>query len=79
MATKLNKPVTRKIKVQDINGVEGEVDVTMTGSGIVFSSGRRKLGTVPWLHVVKGATPPGNMPGAYMGNYLGWLLELQNL
>jgi hypothetical protein len=78
MATKLNKPVTRKVTIADVNGVEGEVDVTMTGSGIVFSSGRRKLGVVPWTHVVKGATPPGNMPGAFMNNYLGWLVELSN-
>lgn len=77
MATKLNKPITRKVIVTDVNGVEGEVDITMTGSGIVFSCGRRKLGVAPWSHIVKGATPPGNMPGAYMNNFLGWLLELQ--
>lgn len=76
MATKLTKPVTRLVEIKDLFGVEGDVAVTMTGSGIVFSKGRRKFGVVPWASIAKLVQLPGNIPSKYAGNPMGWLTEL---
>ena len=76
MATKLSKPVTRVVTLKDANGTEGEVAVTITGSGIVFSKGRRKFSTVPWDAIGKLTTMPPNAPAKFVGNHLGWLVEL---
>ena len=78
MATKLTKPVTRVISVKDINNTEGEVAVTMTGGGLAFHKGRRKLGVVPWSAIGKLAAIPPNAPAKFMGNPLGWLVELSS-
>lgn len=76
MATKLTKPVTRVIQLKDANGIEGEVAVTITGGGVTFHKGRRKFPTIPWASIGKLATMPGAMPAKFMGNPLGWLVEL---
>jgi len=76
MATKLNKPVTRAVDITDIYNNTGEVDVTITGTGIVFSKGRRKFGVIPWASIAKLSTLPGNFPAKFMGNPMGWLIEL---
>ena len=76
MATKLSKPVTRVVTLKDTNGTEGEVAVTMTGSGLVFHKGRRKFPVIPWAAIGKLAPMAGNMPAKFVGNPLGWLVEL---
>jgi len=76
VATKLTKPVTRVVDIKDINDVVGEVAVTMTGSGIVFSKGRRKFGVIPWASITKLVTLPGSIPAKFAGNPMGWLTEL---
>lgn len=76
MATKLSKPVTRVVNLKDANGTEGEVAVTMTGSGLVFHKGRRKFSVVPWSAIAKQITMTGAMPAKFVGNPLGWLVEL---
>ena len=76
MTTKLTKSVTRALKVKDVNGVEGEVCVTMTASGLQFWKGRRKLNVISWAEISKLSTLPQNAPARYSGNHLGWLVEL---
>ena len=76
MATKLNKPVTRVVDITDVYNHTGEVAVTMTGTGIVFSKGRRKFGVIPWASIAKLSALPGNFPAKFMGNPMGWLIEL---
>ena len=76
MATKLTKPVTRVLSVKDVNGVEGEVSVTISEAGVAFVKGRRKLVVVPWVEVGKLAVLPDNAPSKFEGNSLGWLVEL---
>ena len=76
MATKLSKPVTRVVTMKDANGIEGDVSVTMTGSGLVFHKGRRKFSAVPWSAITKQILMTGNMPAKFVGNPLGWLVEL---
>jgi hypothetical protein len=76
MATKLNKPVTRVVEIKDVNGVEGDVAVTMTASGLAFSKGRRKFAQVPWSNMGKLLTLPMNIPAKYAANPFGWLVEL---
>ena len=76
MATKLAKPVTRALKVKDANNNEGEICVTMTGDGIQFWKGRRKLNVIPWAEIGKLSTLPPNGPAKFAGDNLGWLVEL---
>jgi hypothetical protein len=76
MATKLTKPVTRALKVKDANNNEGEICVTMTGDGIQFWKGRRKLNVIPWAEIGKLSTLPPNGPAKFAGDNLGWLVEL---
>ena len=76
MATKLSKPVSRAVTLKDNNGVEGEVTVTLSTSGISFHKGRRKFPVIPWTAVGKLNMPPGHFPARFMGNPLGWLVEL---
>lgn len=76
MATKLSKPVSRVVHLKDANGTEGEVTVTMTGTGLTFHKGRRKFSVVPWASIGKLVMMPGNMPAKFVGNPLGWLVEL---
>ena len=76
MATKLTKTVTREIKVKDANGIEGDVCVTISASGITFHKGRRKLSLIPWEKVAKLTDIPMNAPAKYMANHIGWLVEL---
>lgn len=76
MATKLTKPVTRVVSVEDANGCEGEISVTISEKGVQFIKGRRKLDVVPWEAIGKLTTLPMNAPARYSGNHLGWLVEL---
>jgi hypothetical protein len=76
MATKLTKPVTRVIGIKDINGMPGDVAVTITAGGLHFHKGRRKFGIIPWADIIKLNTLPMNIPARFSGNPMGWLIEL---
>ena len=76
MATKLTKTVKRQIVMKNVNGVEGDVDVTMSPNGIVFSKGRRKLPEISWDEIGKLATLPDNIPAKFTGDKMAWLIEL---
>lgn len=76
MATKLTKPVTRELELEDINGCKGDVCVTISDKGVSFHKGKRKLPNIPWDEIVKLATMPPNIPAKHTGNKIGWLVEL---
>ena len=76
MATKLEKPVSRELKIKDEFGHEGEVIVTMTGSGIELKKKRtsRKM-LVEWKDLNKILKLPANAPAKHSSNPLGWLTQ----
>ncbi len=76
MATKLTKPVTRELELEDINGCKGDVCVTITDKGVSFHKGKRKLPPIPWDEITKLCTMPPNIPAKHSGNKIGWLVEL---
>jgi len=76
MATKLTKPITRVVSVQDVNGIEGEISVTINENGVQFVKGRRKLNVVNWEEIGRLTSLPLNCPARYSENHLGWLVEL---
>lgn len=76
MATKLTKPVTRVLNLKDLNGIEGEVAVTINEGGLYFSKGHRRLGFVAWADIAKLSHLPLVAPAKFSGNPIGWLVEL---
>jgi len=77
MATKLVKPVSREVELEDEFGNSGDVIVTMKKDGIEFrmKSTSRKI-FMPWQKVIKGmAKLPANAPGRHLDNPLGWLVQ----
>lgn len=76
MATKLTKPVSRELIIKDEFGHEGEVTVTMTGSGLEL----RRKGTsrklfVEWTNLNKVLKLPATAPSKHSANPLGWLTQ----
>lgn len=76
MASRLSKPVSREITLEDKYGHSGDVIVSMQPQGIKL----RKKGTsrnlfVPWTDLGKIINLPGTAPAKYAGNPLGWLVE----
>ncbi len=77
MATKLTKPLSREIQIEDKFGKIGGVVITITSHGIEFrrkGSQKRKL-FVEWkgMEKVLGMNP--EMPAKYSSNMFGWLIE----
>lgn len=76
MATKLTKPVSRELQLKDDFDHEGDVIVTMKGTGVEL----RRKGTsrtlfVPWSKIGHAADLPGRIPARHALNPLGWLVE----
>ncbi len=76
MATKLDKPVTREVAVQDASGVDGSLNVTITAEGItVRGKGTQRELSISYLDLAAAAEAPEGMPKKFADNKLGWLVD----
>ncbi len=76
MATKFTKPVRRELEISDLNGVSGDVVVTLTAHGLSFrAKGKQRELTLNWKEMNKLLVLPMKAPARFSGNPLGWLIE----
>lgn len=76
MATKLTKPVSREITIQDNVGYEGPVIVTFDAKGLTLrAKGKKRNLTVLWSSLGKSIVLPMQAPAKFMANPLGWLVS----
>ena len=74
MATTLTKPVRREITIVDEFGRRGPAVLTVTGTGIELrAKGRRRKLFFSFARL-RPDSLPGEMPGAFASNPLGWLI-----
>ena len=74
MATTLTKPVRREIEVSDTFGRRGPVIATITGTGIELRAKGRKRKLFFSFSKLRPDALPGQIPGAFVANPLGWLI-----
>ncbi|NOX52985.1 MAG: hypothetical protein GXP27_00820 [Planctomycetes bacterium] len=74
--TVLRRPVRRLVDVRDEFGRAGRIVVTISESGIELRGhGTRRRLRVHWRAIALAATRPGHMPGRYLHDPLGWLVD----
>lgn len=76
MATKLTKPVSREIEINDVHGNVGPVIATMTARGIILrGKGTKRQFTIAWESLRSAIKAPVVMPARFSANVMGWLIE----
>lgn len=77
MATKLIKPVSREIQMEDNHGNVGPVVITMSTKGIALrgKGSKKRTFEIPWTSLKKVVIPPVIMPAKFSANSIGWLIE----
>lgn len=76
MATILSNRVVRVVRMADEFGCEGDVAVTLKGSGIELrGKGTNRRLSLTWRQLAAAADYPPAAPSRFLANPLGWLVE----
>lgn len=76
MATKLIKPVSREVEIQDVYGIKGLAIVTIFHDRVeIRRKGTSRTLSVEWKNLGKVLKIPHNAPAKHVANPLGWIVE----